>query len=504
MGGLFVSSTSVSTGHGVFAIKSTPTTQIRATGTSRVAIVGQFPWGPIAAIQQHGSQGEAKQFLAPLGMTRTGYAYLALLCGAFPDLVTVRVAGSDAVKATATVNKTGPVAMLTLTAKYEGVEGNNLVAVVSAATDGDANHKNLSVSVTGPNGVTTDLIENLNYSGIGADSTFTQAQLDKLQLIGAPTKTATGVPLVGTYTFSTGTNGTINSAAYVGTASSGDKGIASLESDDNIRHVTCDYPGSSLIAAVNAGLVAHAALKGDRSVYLNGIPAQTAAAVQTDVALYRGVGLVYCDPWAYIFDDTTQAEQLVPPGPFGACVNAQLSPSTSGAWKATEVQRMLSAIRRLETARGQAKVANTNAGISTIIGAPNGGFVFEAMPNTIAPSDPTQAEHTTFKMDVYIAKSFVTSVYGTVDAPNVETNRDDISLALNGFMSTLKSNAKNDPNHNPHVIDFDIPSLTGANTPQDYAAGDVKIPLQVQYSNGIKRLFLVLKSGTSPLTVKTQ
>ncbi len=501
---LFVSSKSSATRHGVYAIKATPTTQIRATGSSRVGIVGSFPWGPKDTRIQPASIAEAKQLVAPRGMTRTGSAYLLLLSMALPDLTLVRALGSTASKATKSISDSVPTAIISVTAKYEGSAINPAVITVAAATDGDANHFNLSVSISGASGDTTDTCENVNFSGTGADSVFSAADIAKLQLISPPVKLAAGRPANGTYSFTAGTDGTINAAAYVGTAGSGDKGIALLENDPNVRHVCTDYPGSGAIAAVNAGLRAHQVLMGDRCVYLNGVPAQTAGAVQTDVASYRGPGVVYVDNWAYIYDDTTQAEQLVAPAIFAAALAAQLPPSTSIAWKGQEVQSALGAIVRLETERGMAAATNTALGIATLIAAPDGGFVFEAAPNTCAVTDPTQAEHTTTRMDIHIAKSFVSSVYGRVDAPNVEVNRDDIGFALEGFMAGLKAGKDRDPDHTAHVIDYQIPPFSSANTPQDYAAGDFSVPLNVQYSNGMKRIFLILKSGTAPLTVQAQ
>ena len=67
---------------------------------------------------------------------------------------------------------------------------------VTAASDGDANHFNLEATVTGASGTTTDLIENVNVSGVGADALPTQTQLDQLLLIGSVTKSSAGVPIL--------------------------------------------------------------------------------------------------------------------------------------------------------------------------------------------------------------------------------------------------------------------------------------------------------------------
>jgi phage tail sheath protein FI len=501
---LFITSTSSATRHGVFAIKRSPASTIRSQGTSVVSLIGQFPWGPLQQVYEPSSIGDAITKFAPLGMSRIGSAYLSLIGKPWAGLRIVRVLGSTAAKATCLLTVAGPTTKVTLTAKYQGTGANSFVATVSDASDGDANHFDLAVTVTSSAGSTTDVIKNINFSGTGDDSTFTQAQLDTLQLIGVPVKTAAGRPDNGTYTFSGGTDGTIASTDYVGTAGAPDKGMSLLEAEKKVRHVVVDDCGSSLRAAVNAGLKAHQLRMGDRCVYLNGNSGQSAAAAQADVASYRQSGVAYVDPWVYIYDDTTGAERLVPPAPFLAAVAAQLSPSTSPAWKSPEVQAMLGAIVRLEAARGDAAATNTAAGISTLIKEENGGHTFEAVPNTIAPSDPTLEDLTTTRMDIYIATAFVASVRSSVDAPNVTVNRDDLVTALDGFMAPLKENQNIDPNHRPHVVDYAIPALESHNSAADYAAGDVYIPLNAQYSNGMKRIFLVMKSGTTPLTVTVQ
>lgn len=497
---LFVTSTSSVIRHGVFAIKKTPQTQIRAIGTGVVGMVAQFPWGPKATLEAPADIAAAKKLFAPAGMARTGSGYLMLHALAWPagSLRIVRVLGSDSAVATATLTDS-PTNILTVPGKWHGVAGNSLVATVAAATDGDANHFNLTATITGASGTTTDKLENYNVSGVGSDTVLTQAQLNQLQLIGAPVKLNAGRPDNGTYSFTGGTDGTINSGAYLGTPGTGNLGVAKLEADDAIFHVVTDYPGSGLIAAVNAGLVAHRVARQDRFVYLNGIPAQSLSAVQTDVASYRGIGVVYADPWPFVYDETTGAETLVAPAAFAASVAAQLPPSTAFAWKNTVVKQMLSSIVRLETDRGDGAGSNTLAGICTLIREVTGGHTFEAAVNTIAPADPANRRTTTTGMDMYIAKSFTISVRGTVDAPNVEVNRQDLAVALDAFMDPLKRNATTNPNFAPHVVDFQIPPLDANNTPETIQAGEVYVPLNVQYSSGAEKIFLVVSSGEGPI-----
>lgn len=498
---LIVTSKTTATRHGVYVIEKTPPSVIQAVGTGVVAIVGQFPWGPQDKIYEPENIAAAKITMAPPGMDRTGSGYLSLLAKAFPALRLVRVLGSAADTAEVTIDDGAgsPTDIIAVTAKYPGTAGNSITAVVSAASDGDANHFNLLVSVTGASGTTEDLIQNFNASATGTQSELTAQQLATLRLVGGVTILADGRPENGTYTMTGGADGTIDAARYVGTAGSADRGIALLESDLGVSHVCVDDPGNTIRDAVNTGLIAHATAMGDRMVYLNGDSGQSASAARTDVASFRSQYARYIDSWVYIYDDTTGAERLVPPASFAAAVAAQLPPSTPIAWKNSEVQTMLSGIIRLEANRGNQAATNTAAGICTLIREQSGGFTFEADVTTIAPTTPAKKRGTRTQMLIFIGKSIARSIRGSVDAPNVEQNRADLTVAIDSFMDGLKRAQNGDPNHNAHVIDYAIPPLSAVNTPQDYAAGDVEIPLDVQLSSAMERIFIAINASEQPL-----
>lgn len=489
---IFVSSEAAALRHGVYAQERTPPATIQATGTGVVGIVGQFPWGPMQQVVEPTGTKELLNMYGPRGMTLTGKGYLSLIGKGFPSLRIVRALGTTAAKATATLIETGPTSIATVTAKYEGAEGNNIDCVVSNASDGDADHFNLTVTVTGASGTTTDYFFNLNYSGTGADSTPTYT--DKL-LVSAITKLASGRPDNGTYSMSAGSDGTVAASDYVGTAGSPDKGLSLFEDYSEIRHVCVDDPGNTLRAAVNAGIKAHVDLMTDRIGYINGNSGVTTiASVGTDAATYASDRVVYVDPWPYIYDDVDAAEQLVPPAPFAASVCAQMSPSTSPAWKATEVKKLLGAIVRLETPRGNASSTNTTAGVMTIV-KEKSGYAFEAGVLTVAPSNPSLKRISRRRIGDYIAISFVDSVRELVDAPNVEVNQVSLVAALTKFMDTLVRNKGNDPNHTPHVIAYQILDLAGVNSADDIASGKFTIPLNVRTSAGMEKIFLSIQFG---------
>lgn len=501
--GIWVSSKTTARRHGVYAIQRTPPATVRATGTSVVAIVAEFPWGPRQVLTTPAGTKELIQMFAPQGMSHLGQGYLALLAKGFPALRIVRaMAASGTAKASTILTTAGATTVATVTAKYEGTAGNSLVATVSTASDGDANHFDLAVTITGTSGTTTDLFKNLNGSAFGTKTDTTTMMADKL-LVGAIAWGTSGRPTDGTYTFTTGADGSIAASDYVGTAGSGDAGLALLETDTSVRHVFVGDPGDALRAAVMAGLKAHADLMGDRVAYIHGDSGLAKAAVVSDVANYRSENCVYCAPWGYIYDDTTGAEQLVPTSGFAASVASQLSPSTSIAWKSGEVGAMLGGLVRLETDYGQGIPDLTDAGVACFIREEDGSHRIEAGVTTIAPSDPAKRNLTRTRMGQYIAVSFQSSVRPMCDAPNVTINQVSLVGALQDFMDTLVANKDRDPNHTPFVDGYNIGDLAAENSAAEIAAGDFSIPLNVRIGSAMERIFLSIQHGES-VVVKAQ
>ena len=490
--GLFISSKSQATRHGAYAIEVQPPLSITATGTGIVAHVAQFPWGPVASLTDPGSYKAALDTFAPAGMSRTGSGYLGLAKKGWPGLRIVRVLGPTAVAASVTLASSAPTNIIVVTAKYPGTAGNSLTATVSAASDGDANHFNLLVQVTGATGTTQDLFENLNYSGTGADSvpSFTSTLL-----VGNIAKSNSGRPINGTFSLTSGTDGAITSAEYVGTAGAPDKGISLCEADKTIRHIVADDCGNSLRAAVNAGLLAHANLMGDRIAYINGNSGLTLAATISDRASYSSKFCVYVDSWYRMYDDTAGTLRLLPPAALAASVTAQLASSTSPSWKSKEVKAMTSCVVSVESDRGEAAGTATANGIMTMIKEETGGFCYEAGVLTIAPADRSQENITRTRMLIFIAKSLLSSVREIGDAPNVPVNQDDIMTAVTGFAEGLKRSKSVDPNHNEHIVDYAIQSSRSANTTTGIQQGDFEVNGEFQLSNQIKRIFFNLKVG---------
>lgn len=493
---LFITTKAEALRHDVYALEKLLPAVITPTGFGVAAIVEQFPWGPSQTLTTPTGRADLLNTVAPPGMSRTGAGYLALIAKGFPTIKFVRVLGSAAAKATAVINKTGPTPLVTVELKYPGTSGNSVVVTSSAASDGDANHFNITATVTGASGTTSETLHNWNVSGVGADTVLTAADLSRLRLIGAVTKNSAGVPILASTTASGGTDGSITSAEYVGVAGTNDKGVAKLEGDNTIDHFFTGDPGNSLRAAVNAGLKAHADLKTDRVAYLNGNSALTAAAAQADVASYRSQRVVYCDPWVYIRDDVDGTQRLVTSASFAGSVASRLPPSTSIAWKGDVVGTFLGGIVDLEADRGDAAATNTAAGIATFIREETGGFRIEAGVTTIAPTTPAKKNLTRTRTGIYIARSVKQSLRPMTDMPNLPVYQQSIVDAVTSFMERMKKNGqKEDAVFLPHVLDYGIGDLSAENQQADLDAGDFTVPLEAKTSSSMERIFLNVNYG---------
>jgi hypothetical protein len=499
--GLFKSSVTSITEHGVYAIERDPPALMGGIGMGTACLIGQFPWGPSyvgpnseAAPHVSTSTADMANTFAPPGMTRTGTGYLALIRKTWPDLRIIRVVGTAAAASSANLVD-GATTIMVATLKYPGVAGNSVTFTISDASDGNANHFNLSVTVTGASGTTTDLVQNVNAN----DTAYTSPDLSSCILLGTLTRSTTGRPdnVVGS-AFSGGADGTINSTQYIGTAGAGDFGIAAAENDDEVDFVFADDPGDSDRAAVMTALVAHAELMGDRRAVIHLDSGITSIVTLRGDAILTGNRswlAALADGWVRIRDDVDATIRTVPSDSFLVSLLCQLPPSTSAAAKNSKVMAMLRNIVSLETPRGTAAGTNADHGISTIKAHPKGGWCFEACVTTLAPSTPAKRLFTRSGMGIYVAQNFKLGASEYVDSPNVEAIQDEILIALKAMMEVLKKNAKVDPFNLPHVIDYNILDPAGFNTTQSMALGYYYVPLDMQTSAGMEKIILSFRFG---------
>ncbi len=106
-------------------------------------------------------------------------------------------------------------------------------------------------------------------------------------------------------------------------------------------------------------------------------------------------------------------------------------------------------------------------------------------------------------MGVYIADAFQSSIRGSVDAPNVPRNQDDLVMALDTLLSGLKRARNLDPNHTPFINDYSIASVGASNTEAEIQGGTFTLAVDVQTGSAMERIFLSINFGET-VTVTAQ
>jgi len=486
---LFIQNTSTNDRHGAFAQPIPPPATLVAPGTGQACFVEQFPWGPANSLYEPSSNADLLNTTGPKGFTLTGAGHMALINKAWPlPPKFVRVLGSANVTGTATITSSTPTNIMTAAVKYPGAAGNSIVYTTQAASDGDANHFNLTAQITGPSGTTTETVRNINISGTGADNIPSTAGYI---LIGALTKLASGVPILGNWTVTAGADGSITDTQYTGTPGASDYGFALLENDDDIDFFCTPSKTNN---TVNAAAQAHADLKGNRMALINGPSGQSASAAKTDVAQYRDDNVAYFAPYVNTADDTDGTIRLVSPASWGMSLLCQVSPSTSASWKDPSVIEIWTRIASLEMNYGSSIGGMTKAGISVLIGARNGGYALEASVTTNVTSGHELVTRT--RMGIYIAEAFQDAVQPYVDAPNVEVLQQEIVGQLESFLDDLKRASKSrSVAVTPHILDFSIGDISSVNTSNTLQQGQFIIPLSVKTSAGMAQIYLQITYG---------
>jgi len=492
MGGIFVANTSQMTTHGVYGIETSVPALAQQSGTAVTAIVGQFPWGPVGVVTDINSPGDLVRLFSPVGMSRSSTGYLAASRKPFARLKVVRVLSSTAVAAFKALSNAVPTVITTVTLKSKGVAGNGVTVTVANPSDGDANHFKLTVTVTDTFGATSESWDNVNLSGVGADTVF---DLSSAALVGSIVKNAAGRPVNGTFSFAGGTDGTaITAADYSGTPTAGDLGLAALENDASIRHVFVDDCGASIRAAVNAAIMAHVDSMGDRQGYIDGPSGETQAAAKTNVASYRSQNVVYCVPWVQQLDDSGNTIS-VPPSSYVAALTASKSPSTSPAIKDVASARVLANIRGVVTNYGIGRADLSLNGIAVLFREDTGEFHLEDGVNTLAPIDAARKNITRTRMLMMIVSDLRSLLKTYTDAPNIQELWDQIYQVTYDYLKPLLDNKRKDFINLPFVENFLIEPMSSVNTEQTAAQGLCFVSIKVKTAQDARWIPILAQVG---------
>ncbi len=338
---LFIDNEAQADSAGVWALEQTPARTIDEISLGYVGLVGQFEWGPKQAIDTPDDGVDFLNTFAPAGAPRASSGYYAVMQRRGFTKKIVRVLGSGSAAATATLAGTG--GNVTATAKYHGTLGNSIAIAISAATDGTSTKRNITVTLTDAiTGTTTEIYENQANTAHAIDVTAS-----KLLASLATTGAITVWPANGS--LSAGSNGSAAASSdYLGTPGAADKGLALFENDPDVRVVVVDDCGSSLRAAVNDGLAAHAQLQRDRiAVVQVGEPTDDWATVKAAYDAALKIDRVIPIPgWLGARDDGG-VERTTPAATFAATALVNLQPQESHAWRDDSVTKYYAGATRI-------------------------------------------------------------------------------------------------------------------------------------------------------------
>lgn len=492
-----VTSISAAAGRGVFIIYKAVLAAITAVGTGRAAMVAyDLPWGPLDEETSYSDAATFRKTFAPAGFTRTGQAYLMATRFPWIDLQIVRILGNAPAKATINAQKAGALDCVQLPAKYFGTGGNGITAVVSAASDANADHFDLTVqkmdAATGLN--TTEVY--LNVDSTQTDAAYWSGITAASDLLGPLVKSSVGRPVNGTYTLAAGTNGAaVGSANYLGTPGSADKGIALLENDADVSFVFTDDPASGIHAAVMAGIKSHCVFMKDRRVgILMGLPAETVATAKTNVALNKDSHCVYVYPHCKVLDD--QGNKVVIPlsGPLASFATL-LTPHLSCAYKSKDFTKALSNIVELDasTASKSVRIELEKVGVMAFEKNKKSGHF---SPYNDITTDAVTPLFVT-RMSDYIAFSIAERLEDFRGAPNDTETQEDERTLIKSFLKEMYDNKKIDHIFRPCIDGYEQLPLEATNTQAQLDAGDITHGAKVKIISEQKRIFLSIEAGTS-------
>ncbi len=474
---------------GLYISEIDPPGFIQGRDTSVVGIAGKCVRGPTTA-QVITSVG---RFLEVYGGrdivedgTLTGEIWKALLSKPFGRVVVRRVTAAAAATAAVTLDDTS-VDCVTVTASSNGTWGNGISVAVENASSGIATQFNLRVTWRS----TVTLYENLDTEG--TNNNLLEVVGDDIGNLVVLTKVAGGRPDNGTFSLTSGTEGTVATSDY-------QTAMTELAFYDGVS--VCMVPetvvDTSGQAAFNLWLFGTLiSTVSDRMILTwDGVPANTAAqtitALGTAAAGGKSDRIVWCWNDAYYVDpiNATQVES----GPHVALASI---------FSQTDVDVHVGARETIEYTRGIAKLRNTNvtrgdgellraAGV-TFLERNNGAFQFRNGVTTDLTTGKTEISRR--RMTDFLQLSAAERLRYYVKAKNTLENRALIAAEIVAFSDQLEGEGR-------IIEDYEV-IQDAVNTAANRAQGVEKIFWRVRLVGHMLHLVLETEIGTGVVIEST-
>lgn len=468
---------------GLYVSERDAPAQVTGVNLNKIGVCGTAVRGPVNQIVDIGSEA---RFLQVFGGRDRGSGgaiasnlWKALLAKKFGSISVVRVAAAAAATATRQLLATAT-NICTVSAANPGLWGNDITVTVSAATNGDANYWNLTVTYLGTDYVLKNLLTtagNDNTASVLADMWDSEAALITL------TKASDGRPdnLAASAVGNTvaGTDGSVANSDYTATGGPMEKLAA-----------------ASGLAAVFAAEISNSSIKdkwetlaassSDRLFLISADANTTSSSTAiTDAASYRSDRIVYCFNHPYAVDPTTDLQISTCPESWMASILSQ-----------TEVDKhvidndnksLLVGIKNLySVAYSRADyVALRAAGISALYRDADGSFSFRSGRTTSLT--PGKEEIARRRMADYLILSIADGLKSFVGEKNTESNRRAMIAKVSTFLEDLLVQES-------IVEDYQQPTFI--ETDAQRANGTAKLLVRVRLLSHILSLVIDSEIGT--------
>lgn len=432
-----------------------------------------------------------------------------LLNKKFGSLVIYRVAASDAIKGSFTLEDTAGGAgtdICRIDASAVGLYGRDVYWKVEAASDANANHWNLRIKYKGEE----FLYENLDTGDgtPGNDNTASVIGTGDARLIDL-VKLADGRPfnsiasadgadadgytylgqVVAAFASVPASDGTISATDYT----VADGPLETLAEYKGVGIVACGNEDGTITAAVNTAMKTKAALSSDRLFLvhegeLTG-SAVTPSAVITDVASFRDGRVVYCHNAPYTLDPQTALEVISSPVSWMACILANTDVDIHPGEEDTIP--LLAGIIRLD----QPAISRENykalkaAGIASLERNEDGEHLFVSGVVTLLTSGKTEITYR--RMRDFIQLSAAKFARPFVKKKGTQGNQDTFGGGLEGWLEGLKKRER--------VVKNYAVDIEGVNDETTEALGLEYVGLDVQLINHWLHIVFLTDIGTGTI-----
>ncbi len=390
--------------------------------------------------------------------------------------------------ATCNINNAAGQTVAILVAKWPGTLGNSIVPAIAAATDGNANHFNLTLTLTNPTtGTTTETYPNLSVQATQILPVVTSSLLlASFTVLGTPVTN----PSVGTLAMIGGSNGAAVAATDYNTA------LTAIGLLPTILTQTIDDCGDTIRAATNANVQTAADAKTDRICILQGSDANTLAQAITDVGSYRDDRVIYAGQWVTVLDDTG-TPQMSPFATFIASAIANTEPQQSHAWWDPRVTTYYNGIASLRSTQfSSADEGNQNSctqqGICLPIKLDSGSFA-ALHDRTTNVTVVGKRFAVTRRIKDYLAKALRNALVTYVNGPNTLNRWREIKIATDDFLGREVSKGRIAAGVGSSIA-F-LSDIKTGNTSSSQAAGQFYLTISGTTPAPMEDLFINLNVG---------